>query len=496
MTTAVSTVPEAAAILYKRLGFEPTGPEQEAVLACRKRFFGLSGGEGAGKSVIASKVWLGRWPDDMASNPGVGDGKGPPLIYWLVGEDYSQVTEEYNFIYQDLVDLGLPIEKNSTMRVDPGHIELRLPDERQARFRLETKSASDPTKLTRQRPHGVIHCEPGQSHVAVYERLNGRIAGVRGWLGLIGTLESYGSSSGSIGWYPQLLQAWSGGYGECQSFALPSWTNTYYYPGGRQDPEILRLERDSTDTYFMERIAGQVVPPKGLVIPEFRADLHVQDVVYDPNYPVHLWEDPGYGSHSAHALVVVQHIDRQLRVVDEIYERSLTTQDIIRIAQSRPWWKGEKRLVGDPHYVDQHHSTHSVSDIWRIEAGLEVQGERVRQGPGRERLRTYFKPDPLTGRPGIVISPSIKGLLSELGAALDPFDNRSFHPWKWKEDRTGTIVGVEPLDEYNHSCKALIYGIVYNFGYAHSDERRVARVLRRNGVAQDKYDTQDGRFPR
>ena len=89
---------EAAAALYAKVGFKATGPEQAAILACRKRFVGVSGGEGAGKSMVVSAMWLGRWPDDMAMNPGVGDGTGPPLIYWLVGEDYSQVTEEFRYI--------------------------------------------------------------------------------------------------------------------------------------------------------------------------------------------------------------------------------------------------------------------------------------------------------------------------------------------------------------------------------------------------------------
>ena len=410
----------------------------------------------------------------MAQNPTYGDGVGPPLLYWLVGEDYPQVTEEFNYIKMDLMDLGFPVEKNSTDRVDPGHIEMRVPGERMPRLRIETKSARDPTKLTRQRPHGILHCEPGLSSVSVYERLNGRVAGVRGWLGLIGTLEH------SVGWYPQLLQAWAPGYGDVQSFELPSWTNTHYYPGGRQDPEILRLERESTDEYFIERIAGKVTPPKGLVIKEFRADLHVRDVQWDKDYLVHMCEDPGYGVGSAHSLIMYQNIDHQLRVFDEIYERGLVTQEIIRIAQRRPWWKGPKQLVSDPHYKDQHHSNNSVSEIWQLEAGIFPEdNDRVRVGPGIDRLKTYFKPDPLTGVPGIVIAPHLQGVLSELGAALDPFDNKSYHPWKWKETRTGELIGEEPIDEFNHSLKALTYSIVHNFGYARAEERRIAKVMRR-----------------
>jgi len=474
VTTAVDVyegISPAAAALYKQIGFEPTGPEQRTILASKKRKIGLSGGEGAGKSVLASKIWMGRWPDDMAANPTYGDGVGDPLLYWLVGEDYSQVEAEFHYIKQDLEELGYPIDSSNI--VDPGHIKLQLPKERNPRLLIETKSARDPSRLTRQRPHGILHCEPGLSTVATYERLNGRIAGVRGWLALVGTLE------GSMGYYPQLLQAWASGAGDEQSFELPSWTNTHYYPGGRQDPEILRLERESSDAYFMERIAGKVVPPKGLVINEFRADIHVKDVQYDPNYPVYMCEDPGYGAHSAHALPVYQNIDHQIRVFDLIYERGLITSEIIRIAQRRDWWKGQKQLVIDPHYKDQHHANHSVSEIWRREAGITPEAnERVPSGPGIERLKGYFKVDAF-GVPGIVISPHLQGLLSELGAALDPFDNKSYHPWKWKEDRMGQVVGMEPLDEYNHACKALIYSIVHNFGFAYGQERRVGKVTRR-----------------
>ena len=464
----------AAVVLFQQLEIKPTGREQRAILASKKRKIGVSGGEGAGKSVVAYLIWLGRWPQDMQINPGYGDGKGPPLIYWLVGEDYTQVTEEFNFIRDALRELGFSIKDSPS--VDPGYIELKYPDEKTARFRIETKSARDPSRLTRQRPHGIIHCEPGLSTVATYERLNGRIAGVRGWLALVGTLE------GSMGYYPQLLQAWASGAGDEQSFELPSWTNTYYYPGGRQDPEILRLERESSDEYFMERIAGKVVPPKGLVIKEFRADLHIRDVQFDPLFPVYMCEDPGYGADSAHSLMMYQHIDRQIRVFDEIYERGMVTQDIIRVAQRREWWKYKKQLVCDPHYKDQHHANHSVSDIWRqSDAGIWPEAnERVPSGPGIERFKTYFKPDPISGEPGIVISATnCPGLVSELGAGLDPFDNKSYHPWKWQEDRLGQVVGMEPIDKYNHSCKALIYSIVHNFGFAYAQEKRVAEVTRR-----------------
>jgi hypothetical protein len=82
---------------------------------------------------------------------------------------------------------------------------------------------------------------------------------------LAGTLE------GSLGWYPSLITEWQYGQNDRQSFGLPSWTNVHLYPGGRNDPEILAMERDSSDDFFLERIAGRPVPPRGLVFDSITA---------------------------------------------------------------------------------------------------------------------------------------------------------------------------------------------------------------------------------
>jgi len=422
--------------------------------------------------VTAAHV-VGRIPSDAANNPSIGNGDGEPLIYWLVGDDYSQVTEEFHGIEEHLISQWGETLVHASKRVDPGFIEVKIPGHRFPIIRLETKSGRDPSKISRVRPQGIVLCEAGQIDPMIFDRCYGRTIQGGGWILIVGTLE------GSIGWFPQLAQAWSSGFGKTTRFKLPAWTNTHLYPGGRQDPKILELERVQSDEYFMERIAGEVVPPKGLVISEFRADIHVRDVKFDPAHPVHLWEDPGYGLGSAHALEVAQNIDGQIRIFDEIYDRGLLTNDVIAIAQKRPWWKAKKYLVSDPHYKNQHHSVHSVHEVWEKEAGLIAGGEPVREGPGRERIKTFLKVDPLTGHPGLVIAPHCQGVLSEAGAAVDPFDNQSYHPWRWKVDRYGNVIGDTPEDKYNHAWKAISYGLIYNFGYTEAQQRRVVKVTYR-----------------
>ncbi len=263
--------------------------------------------------MVASKYLLGRFLET--------DGEG---LFWLVAADYERTRAEFEYLVQDFATLGLL--KESTKRVDPGRIILA------DGTRIETKSAKDPRTLAMRAPNGIIGCEASQLDLETFHRLRGRCAPKKGWMFLAGTFE------GSLGWYPQMYQSWqhSASIDE-QAFSLPSYSNQYLYPGGRQDPEILALERASSDDFFLERIEGIPSPPQGLVFNELRADIHVRDVEYEPDIPVHIWIDPGYSE--AYACEIVQIVNDQVRVIDEIYERNLVTDEIIDIAQSRPWWR-------------------------------------------------------------------------------------------------------------------------------------------------------------
>ena len=473
MTTAIAvpTISPEAQKLYDIVGFTPH-EEQIPFLACEKRNCLLAGGEQGGKSINLSKKFLAKWGEDQGKHDNHGDGINPPLLYWLIGSSYGETIKEFTYIADDLRALGMPVKQST--RVDPGSIEIKFPDERKPRLRIETKSATDITKMSKDSPHGIIICEPGQVDVLVFDRAQGRITPMNGWLLMGGTFET------SVGWFVQLWEAWQSGADDRQSFSLPSWTNKAIYPGGRNDPKILDLERHSSDQFFMERIAGRPVPPKGLVFSEFRADIHIKDLQYIRGEHVYIGEDPGYGSDSAHAVEICHIIDGQVQVFDEIFERGLTTEEIIVICKARPWWYERDHagitFVSDPNYRNQHHSMTSVEEQWLKDTGLVARGDKIRINEGTERLKGFLKPDPIFRIPKVVFSPLAKGVLSEFGVSPNPFD-KQVRPYKWKTDREGTIVGETPDDKWNHGIKALIYLITEHFGigYARSSVLKVTR---------------------
>ena len=445
MTTKREDVVKA---LYKMVDFKPT-EAQTPILDSKKRYILVAGGEQAGKSMIASKYLLSRVFETET-----------PGLYWLVAADYERTRAEYEYLVDDFEKLG--VLKKASKRVDPGTIELV------DGTKIQTKSAKDPRTLAMRAPNGIIGCEASQLDLETFHRLLGRCAPRKAWMFLGGTFE------GSLGWYPQMFQTWQYGEDDSQSYSLPSYTNNHLYPGGENDEQIIKLQRMTSDDFFKERIQGIPSPPQGLVFPEFRPDTHVQEVDYIPGEPVHIWMDPGYAG--AYAVCAVQIINDKVIVFDEIYEQNLITEEIIDIAMQRNWWSDVQFGVIDVAGY-QHQAMAAPAEVWLDKAGLYMDSEKIKINDGTERFKSMLKLDPSTHEPKIIINARCKGLLSELGYAPNPFNGQT-QVYKWKTDRDGNVVGNQPEDKYNHSVKALIYGLVNRFGYSYLATRNSIPVRR------------------
>jgi hypothetical protein len=439
---------ELTDFLYGTVNFEPTD-EQRVILESDRRFTLVAGGEQAGKSMIASKFLLKRIFET--------EEKG---LYWLVAADYGRTRAEYEYLIEDFAKLNLL--KKASKRVDPGKIELADGTV------IETKSAKDPRTLAMRAPDGIIGCEASQLDMESYYRIRGRCAPKAAWMFLAGTFE------GSLGWYPSLFQAWKYSTGDEKSFSLPSYTNKHLYPGGKDDPEIQKLKNEASDAFFMERIEGIPSPPMGVVFQEFRADKHVsEEASYVSGEPVHLWIDPGYAG--GYAIEAIQIINDQVRIIDEVYEQSLITEEMINICQNREWWSDVKFGVIDVAGY-QHQAMAAPAEVWMNETGLYLDSEKVKINDGTEKLKSMLKLAP-NGEPRLIINKQCKGILSEFGAAPNPFNGQTL-VYRWKVDRDGNIVGNQPEDKYNHGVKAVIYGLINHFGYAHIENRTSIRVKR------------------
>lgn len=468
MTTATHTFGERTDWVFEQIGFIATD-RQLPILKDDARFKLVTGGAQAGKSFLAAPVLLQHFWEDLerakSSNYRL------PMIYWLVAADYERTWYEFDYIRSAFETLGLIVGRPSK-RVDPGQMAIGSGSGDIIAI-IKTKSANDPRRLASEAPMGIIGCEASQLDLESYYRLLERCAPRKAWMFLSGTME------GSLGWYPALATAWYAGIVErdgtrCKAFALPSWSNKYYYPGGENDPEILRLRRDLSEERYLERVEGVPCPPSGLVFKEFRPDIHIRSLEWEPDTPVQIWIDPGYGHPGA--VEAVQIIDGQVRVFDEIYEQGLIDEEFIQISQNRPWWKDVKYGVVD-RYALQHHNRAPIAEVWQKLTGLSLRSQKVGINEGSERLKGFLKPDPLTREPKIVFDARCRGVLSEMGAFPNPIDGQT-KVYRWKTDRDGNIVGDTPDDKNNDGLKAIIYGLVDNFGYATAGGSKIVKIKR------------------
>ena len=295
-------------VLFDKMGFIPS-LEQNDIINDPSRYKLVAGGVRAGKSRLASVYLVHKILESFAN-----DTAKPGDVYWLVAADYERTRAEFSYISQDLAKLSLL--GDVTKPINPGTITVSGMN---PPILIKTKSASDYKTLAMESPKGIVACEASQIDLESFWRLQERLVESRGWLLLEGTFES------SLGWYPERFTAWQSPAvqktEDSKSFSLPTWSNLALFPEGENDPEIEKMLRDHSDSWYKERIAGIPAPPKGRVHEMFRNEIHIQDIDYVEDYPVYIWIDPGYSraTESAYAVMFAQVINGQVRIFDDIY---------------------------------------------------------------------------------------------------------------------------------------------------------------------------------
>ena len=439
-------------MIREMLGYQPTGSEQQDILDTTGDRIIISGGEQGGKSDTAAEFGVER----ILEMP-------PKSIVWLVGKKYDATEKEYEYMLAKLQILEMVKFASDTTADKPRRIIL-IDD-----TIIKTISANDVTNITKEAPRLIIGCEASRLDLEAYYKLVARAEHGHGILLLAGTFER------AEPWYGEIYRAYSSGRDGRRAYMLPTWTNRFIYPQGRYDPGILRLEEEMPEDLFLERVAGVVRPPAGLVFgADFDVHLHTSDTLeYDPNYPVSIAVDPGY--RAAHSCLFIQVIDETICVFAELYDHRITTEEMCEMALGTRWWKGVNHGVIDVQATKMQQAVKPPVEIWMEKTGLYLASQHVPIMDGIDRFKTFLRPKPITGAPRLLISTKCRGLLSELAVQPSPITGR-IEAYRWKTDSSGAIVGVVPRDRNNHSVKALTYWMVDIFGFVENRRRKRART--------------------
>lgn len=465
--------------LFEAAEYEPS-PEQAAFHFLTDdaqdpvRFKLAVGGEQAGKSYSAAMELFSFLPWGE--------------LFWIVGPDYSQTHNEFNYLWDALEKIdaidgypSMPDKGAWTLKTIWG-------------TEVTTKSADDPAKIAGRGPDGVLLVEAAQCPETVFLRCMGRVGPKRGWCCVNGTFENE-----KYAWYRLKYLEWRGANVDGgRSCSLPTWSNRKLYPGGRNDPEIRRLERLKGPDWFKERFAGIPVPPRGLVFREFKPELHMrqierttqtdfemfpdeQRVVLPEKTDDELWIDPGYAG--GYAVLFVTVIGETSFIYDELYKQGWTGEEMATQAAKHPRWKNVNKVVMDI-AGRQHQAGKSQVEVWYDTVGIRARGTKVEILDGIQRTRISLRPHPETGVPGLILgAPCVRTMEEFAEGYRYPIDTKT----QIGSTTLDVVISEKPIDAHNHAAKAISYGLINNYGPVRRTKRGPMKKLPRREAGWDFF---------
>lgn len=365
----------------------------------------IAGGVRAGKS-LASAVELACWTPHAS-------------LIWLAADTYDLTRQEFEYAAEALVSLGFTERSLISL---PRQRYMPCVLETYWGCRVESRSLRDIETFVARAPDLVVVCEPGQADRLTVEKAHERLSTRRGLLWMAGTFEQMGEKGQ---WMEDLWRRWSrwpnpdGG----KSFSLPTWANVWAYPGGRADPELLRLRASyPSEREWLLRVAGVPVPAVSLVLGSYwdRARHVDERVRYLPVWegsilPVELAVDPGYSGGSHYAVLAIQRAGEEIRVVDEVAVSSMVHEEVIEICRKREWWERVSGGVIDPYAGSSHiYGARSPAEVWMSAAGKTLRpAPRASVEDLVNQVATALR-NPATGRPALKVSPRARRLIWEM----------------------------------------------------------------------------------
>lgn len=445
------------------LGIKPTALQKEIEdwwFGSDARAVQILGGERAGKSLLSADLLL------PCIQPKPSD-ENEALI-WIVGPDYVQARPEFSYIMEAFRRGGF-IDGNPSV---PQSISQPWTFRTTLNQRFMTRTSWEIMKLASFVVHAVIVAEAAQQSYDVPLKMLGRLAETRGPLILSGTLER------GLPWYGDLYNRWQGENAlGARSFSLPTWSNTYVFPGGEQDAEILKLKGQYPPDQFMERFGAVPRLMQGKVLPEFEYKKHVKTLEVAKDVPVQLFVDPG--TH-CYAVLFVQLIGPYCHVLDRVYKRGTTVQEVIPAVMDNPLFELVDRRDGN--VIDfaarQHPGSQSQLEIWQKLAGVAFATKYRRLDETISVLRyrlgsynSYHEPlvyfDSKMSNDRSVDGNEARDILAE------------FDLWKWPERTVNQNKAMVPIDKNNDAVKALGYGLAWHYGIFKEEKRKLGKAIRR-----------------
>ena len=385
----------------------------------------------------------------------------PKSMYWIVGPTYDLAEKEFRVIWDSLIvkmQMGRDKRVKKAYNKKQGNMWIEFP----WGTRLECRSADHPENLVGEALNWVIMSEAAKHKLETWERfIRPALADKRGGGDFPTTPEGFN-------WLHKLWQLGNDPtFTDFESWSFPSWANSVVYPGGREDPEILLLERTTTPEWFAQEIGADFASFVGKIFPEWDEKTHVKKVEFIPELPNYMAFDFGY----TNPLAAVEFQIRkhggydEIRVWREHYKSFMTVPDHIEFLKNRPHPEGYHLdlAFGDP--ADPEAAATITRNLVPYIVMPEVKADYTWQD-GIDLIRSFMKPAPPTSMGGSLI------VTDEYGTPAPDEPNYIVdHSCIWTIEEANNYRSSEPIKGRNvpelgqkvkdHTIDAVRYALLY-----------------------------------
>lgn len=254
----------------------------------------------------------------------------PNKRVWVVGPTYDLGEKEFRVIWDDMIvklAFGREPRVKKAYNKKQGNMFIEFP----WNTRVEVRSADKGDNLVGEKLDRAVMSEAAKHSKETWDRyIRPALADNRG-------NADFGTTPEGMNWLHEIWQ-----YGQnkstdfeaYESWKYPSWENSYVYPGGRTDPEILLLERTMPREWFLQEIAADFTSFMGRIYSEFEEVTHVKACPFNPNWPNYMCFDWGFRNPLAAIEFQVDPMDR-IYVWREHYMAGITLNSHIEILKHR-----------------------------------------------------------------------------------------------------------------------------------------------------------------
>lgn len=422
--------------LFKEIGYEPHDGGQWLVHDSTSRFNIPCCGRRWGKTQVG-----GNRLTEAALDLEI-----PQGIYWIVGPSYALGEKEFRVLLFNLtrkLNLGHRIKK--TYNVKQGDMRIEMP----WGTVIEVKSADRKDSLIGEGLDGVVMAEAATHDVDTWQMyVEPALADKKGWALFPSTPRGYN-------WYHGLyMLGQMPDFPDYESWRFPSWSNTAVFEGGRDDPEIKRMERTMPPTTFQQEIAAEFTAYEGKIYGDFNPKVHVKHITYNPMWRNYLFLDYGMADPFVVLDVMIDPMDRAY-VWREYQVSGLNTVEHAKVLKERenPDGYHVDGAFGDPRGADEESI---LSVLW-----IPVTSAVVPWKLGIEEVQKFMMLQP-DGSTRLAIDPSCAHLIRQL-------ERLHYKPVKGERNAR-----EEQADYDDHGPDALRYGLGYI--YVHGAGPRLSDI--------------------